>query len=164
MNQKYYEVIDTPLGKMMILANKQGICKVDFEPFESTGYSHQPNQPNILKVKQWLNRYFDKEPLTNPQFAFDLTGTLFQRKVWNALLTIPYGTTQTYKDIATKINCAGYQAVGQAISKNPISILIPCHRVIGSNNRLVGYAGGLDRKQYLLALERECHENNSKPI
>ncbi len=90
-------------------------------------------------------------------FKYKLTGTDFQLKVWNALLDIPYGETRTYKDIAKAIgNEKASRAVGMANNKNPITIVVPCHRVIGSNGSLVGYAGGLAMKEDLLAVEREC--------
>lgn len=88
-------------------------------------------------------------------FPYELRGTDFQKKVWRALCDIPYGETRTYKEIATIIgNPKACRAVGMANNKNPIAIAIPCHRVIGSDGKLVGYAGGLDMKEALLALER----------
>jgi methylated-DNA-[protein]-cysteine S-methyltransferase len=91
--------------------------------------------------------------------AFDLPlapdGTEFQRKVWQALLTIPYGETRSYRDIAEIIGCPkGYRAVGMANNRNPITIIIPCHRVIGADGSLVGYGSGIERKVYLLELEK----------
>ena len=87
-------------------------------------------------------------------FNYELQGTDFQKKVWNALRDIPYGETRTYKDIAIAIgNPKAYRAVGLANNKNPITIVVPCHRVIGSSGKLVGYAGGLEMKQKLLHLE-----------
>ena len=83
-------------------------------------------------------------------------GTAFQKKVWQALCSIPYGETRSYKEIAIQIgNERACRAVGMANNKNPIGILIPCHRVIGTNHKLVGYAGGLDKKEFLLKLEKE---------
>lgn len=87
-------------------------------------------------------------------FPYELKGTDFQKKVWNALCDIPYGQTRSYKDIAEAIGSPkAYRAVGMANNKNPIAIAVPCHRVIGSNGKLVGYAGGVDMKEYLLELE-----------
>ena len=82
-----------------------------------------------------------------------LIGTDFQRRVWQVLLDIPYGQTVSYGELAHHIGCRSAQAVGQAVGRNPISIIVPCHRVIGSNGSLVGYEWGLERKQYLLQLE-----------
>ncbi len=100
-----------------------------------------------------LCAYLDKKRV---QFTFKyrVKGTDFQKKVWDALCNIPYGETRTYKDIAQEIgNTKACRAVGGANNKNPIMIVVPCHRVIGSSNKLVGYAGGLDVKQFLLDLE-----------
>ncbi len=89
-------------------------------------------------------------------FKYKLSGTKFQLKVWNELLNIPYGETKSYKEIAEKIgNDKASRAVGMANNKNPITIIVPCHRVIGSNKKLVGYAGGLDMKEYLLEMENK---------
>ena len=88
-------------------------------------------------------------------FPYVLMGTDFQKKVWNALCDIPYGQTRSYKDIAEAVGSPkAYRAVGMANNKNPITIALPCHRVIGANGKLVGYAGGMDMKEYLLELER----------
>lgn len=102
-----------------------------------------------------FNLYFKgKEPKTLPKMH--LIGTQFQKKVWQLLLKIPYGKTMTYKDIARMFSpTMSAQAVGGAVGHNKISILIPCHRVIGSNNNLTGYAGGIERKENLLKLEKK---------
>lgn len=115
--------------------------------------------PDIFKqVQTWLDCYFEGKC---PDFTPDLllNGTPFQLEVWNLLKTIPYGETVCYKDIAReiartrKIKCMSAQAVGRAIGQNPISLIIPCHRVIGSNGNLTGYAGGIYNKLRLLTLE-----------
>lgn len=106
------------------------------------------------KTKKWLDVYFNGE---EPDFSLPLTmyGTEFQKQVWNILLNIPYGRTITYGDIAKKIDKKmSAQAVGNAVGHNHISIIIPCHRVVGSNGKLTGYAGGIDKKEYLLKLEK----------
>ena len=110
--------------------------------------------PMLLKVKQQLEQYFAGQ---RQQFnlPLDFQGTDFQQRVWRALLTIPYGETRSYKDIALQIgNEKAVRAVGAANGRNPISIIAPCHRVIGSGGALVGFAGGLDKKQILLSLEQ----------
>ena len=109
----------------------------------------------VVKLKKELDEYF-----IGKRKVFDLplkfNGTEFQEQVWNALLEIPYGETKSYKDISTAIgNGKASRAVGMANSKNNIIILIPCHRVIGSNGKLVGYACGLEVKEYLLNLEKK---------
>ncbi len=108
----------------------------------------------IKETKRQLDEYF-----AGKRKEFDvptrIEGTEFQKKVWNELKNIPYGKTVTYKDIAEAVGCPkGYRAVGLANNRNPISIIYPCHRVIGSNGSLTGYGGGLDVKEKLLALER----------
>ena len=110
--------------------------------------------PLIKRAISQLSEYFDGE-----RTSFDLpispSGTGFQKKVWDALLTIPYGETRSYKDIAVQIgNPKAVRAVGMANNRNPIAIVIPCHRVIGHNGSLTGYGGGLDVKAYLLELEK----------
>lgn len=121
---------------------------------------NEPYQKMILstlaqKVTQQLNEYF-----AGIRKVFDiplkLNGTEFQVKDWQALQTIPYGETRTYKDIAIQINNSkACRAVGLANNKNPITIIVPCHRVVGSSGKLVGYAGGLDMKKFLLTLEEK---------
>lgn len=109
----------------------------------------------LVQAAEQLDEYF-----TGKRKEFDLPlaaeGTLFQKRVWNALCTIPYGETRSYKDIAIQIgNAKACRAVGMANHNNPIGIIVPCHRVVGADGKLVGYAGGLDRKQFLLELERK---------
>ena len=109
--------------------------------------------PIIAEVRKWLDEYFSGKqpryvPRHNPQ------GTDFQRKVWQALLTIPYGQTKTYGEIAQMVSCRSAQAVGQAISRNPIALIIPCHRVVGAHGALGGYAFGIERKEKLIQLEQ----------
>ena len=105
-------------------------------------------------VKKQLDEYFEgKRRIFDIKVSFD--GTKFQKSVWNALREIPYGETATYKEISEKVGCLkGYRAVGLANNRNPIPIIIPCHRVIGSDGSLTGYAGGLDIKKKLLILEK----------
>lgn len=114
----------------------------------------------LLKTKKWLDRYFSgKRPDIN-ELDINLIGSEFRKNVWEILKNIPYGETTTYKEIAKilanqkEISRMSAQAVGGAVGHNPISIIIPCHRVIGSDGSLTGYAGGLDKKIYLLEHER----------
>lgn len=109
----------------------------------------------LTKVIKELDEYFKGER-QNFTIPYKLKGTPFQMKVWNELSKIPYGQTRSYKDIAENINCPkGYRAVGLANNKNPIAIIIPCHRVIGINGKLIGYRGGLETKEALLELEQK---------
>lgn len=117
--------------------------------------------PHIVKeTRQWLDSYFSGNIPTNIP-PIKLEGTTFQKHVWNILLSIPYGKTTTYKDIATEVastmnkESMSAQAVGQAVGHNPIGIIIPCHRVIGSDGSLTGYAWGTDKKKWLLQHEAQ---------
>ena len=102
---------------------------------------------------RWLDLYFSgRQPDFTP--PIDLRGTAFQQRVWHELLTIPYGQTVTYGEIARRVGCRSAQAVGGAVGRNPIALIVPCHRVIGSDGSLTGFAYGLHRKQYLLQLEQ----------
>jgi len=107
----------------------------------------------LLETQKQLNEYFSGQR-TQFDLPLDFEGTEFQQKVWQALLTIPFGETRSYKDIAEQIgNVKAVRAVGAANGKNPISIIAPCHRVVGINGKLVGFAGGLENKNILLKLE-----------
>ncbi len=108
------------------------------------------------EVYKQLCEYFDGER-QKFTFKFEMRGTEFQKKVWNALLDIPYGEIRSYKDIAKAVgNEKASRAVGLANNKNPVTIVVPCHRVVGSNGKLVGYAGGLEMKKCLLEMENNC--------
>ena len=109
--------------------------------------------PIFAEVRQWLDDYFaDKRPCNVPRL--NPSGTEFQHRVWQSLFTIFYGQTKTYGEIAQMVGCKSARAVGQAIGRNPIALIIPCHRVIGADGSLGGYAYGLDRKKQLLELEK----------
>lgn len=117
--------------------------------------------PLIKEAKRQLDQYFDGT-LKTFDLPLLLEGTDFQKRVWNALQEIPYGKTKSYKEIAEKVNSPkAYRAVGTANNKNPISIVIPCHRVIGSSGKLVGYGGGLDIKETLLNIEKNDASNQA---
>ena len=141
----------SPIGMLSLVSDGKSLTALDFgEPKESP--NHQ-NLPIFKETRRWLDLYFsggipDFTPPLNPQ------GTPFQQKVWQELLKIPYSETTTYGAIAKHINCRSAQAVGQAIHRNPIAIIIPCHRVIGADGSLTGYASGLDIKQRLLSQEK----------
>lgn len=121
--------------------------------------SKHTNTPLIMHTCAWLDQYFagSKNPYPYP---YQLEGTPFQKDAYAILETIPYGETITYGEIAKRLGKPkAYQAVGQAVGKNPISIIVPCHRVIGANGKLSGYAGGIARKDFLLELEKK-HRND----
>lgn len=152
-NTFFYE---TPIGKLKIVEDGESIVEVCFEQEEIKYENIEILETDLLKnAGKQLNEYFNGE---RKEFNLPLNpkGTEFQKKVWNALLNIPYGKTASYKDIATMIgNDKASRAVGMANNRNPIPILIPCHRVIGSNGKLVGYGGGIDTKIKLLDLENK---------
>lgn len=149
---------DSPLGDMLIVSDGESICGVWFH-----GQKYFPSFENLVRndglaifcdVKDWFDDYFNG---LNPKINFKLNpkGSEFRLKVWRILSQIPYGEMLTYGEIASRISPAmSAQAVGGAVGHNPISILIPCHRVLGANGKLTGYAGGIDRKMELLKLEK----------
>lgn len=148
---EFYQ-FDTPLG-WMALGEEEGAVVRLYLPNTPTPRLMPHATPLLEEGAKQILEYLKGERQT-----FDLPlrpqGTPFQQKVWTALLNIPYGETRTYRDLAQAVDCPrGFQAVGQANSKNPIPILIPCHRVIGSSGALRGYAGGTDLQQTLLSLE-----------
>lgn len=155
----YYAHVDSPLGRILLVADGERLTGLHFE-----GDKYQPRIASdwlageTLAVVQCAVReiaeYFAgrRKTFTVPIAA---AGTPFQRRVWQALGTIRCGTTATYAEVAHSIGAPkAVRAVGAAIGRNPVSIMVPCHRVIGSNGSLTGYAGGLDKKRALLALER----------
>ncbi|MCP3032385.1 methylated-DNA--[protein]-cysteine S-methyltransferase [Halobacillus sp. A1] len=169
----YYGVMDSPVGSLTILAADEGILRVDYGHYESlisfyqtwtkkhlmrSSFEHQPDHHYVKQAVQEIKEYFAKERTT---FSLPLLcyGTPFQRSVWKTLVdSIPIGETRSYKEIAIALKASqSVRAVGGAINKNPFSIVVPCHRVIGTNGKLVGYAGGLDRKRKLLELESSEH-------
>lgn len=139
-----------------------GFLKIGYQEdrvlfLETLEHSSQSGQKTAFteKVFQEITEYLEGKRKTFT-FAYELRGTDFQKRVWQALTEIPYGETRSYKEIAIAIgNEKASRAVGLANNKNPIGIVVPCHRVIGSNGKLVGYAGGLDMKQALLQLEQD---------
>ncbi|WP_272479955.1 methylated-DNA--[protein]-cysteine S-methyltransferase [Aquibacillus koreensis] len=171
-SQLFYEELETPIGSMTIIMSHQGVCRIDFggmarislslkawskRYFLTTTFVENPSRTAALK--QQLHEYFHEGRKTF-DVAFDLHGTTFQQKVWKCLLEdVPYGETRSYKDIAQCIQAPkAIRAVGGAINKNPLAIVIPCHRVIGSNGSLVGYNGGMEKKKQLLLLEKALVE------
>jgi methylated-DNA-[protein]-cysteine S-methyltransferase len=156
MSATQFRSIDSPVG-LLTLAGRDGrlmhLRMVDqtYEPSHDGWESDDAAFP--LAVEQ-LESYF-AGALFDFDLELDLVGTTFQRRVWEALLTIPYGQTRSYGEIAAQIGSpAASRAVGLANGHNPIGIIVPCHRVIGANGSLTGYGGGLDRKRALLAMEK----------
>lgn len=151
-----YASYSSPLGRLLLRADGEALTGLWFEdakhcprPLPDGGWG---KCPALEETRQWLELYFtSREPGFMPPLR--LSGTPFQLAVWELLRCIPYGTTVTYGALARQLGRMSAQAVGGAVGRNPISILVPCHRVVGSGGALTGYAGGLDKKSALLALE-----------
>lgn len=142
----------TPLGRMLLAQEEEELILVEFDATPLKNWQ-QADTPLLVQAKAQLSEYFAG---TRQEFTLPLSpkGTPFQQKVWAALQTIPYGQTRSYGEIARQIGSPkAARAVGMANHHNPIAILIPCHRVVGQNGALTGYAGGLERKKALLQLE-----------
>lgn len=150
----FYQYLNSPIGFIKITANNEAINEVIFVENE------EEDNPNALtqEVTNQLMEYFEgKRKVFN--LPLSPIGTSFQQAVWEALCSIPYGETRSYGEIAKMIgNPKASRAVGMANNRNPISIIIPCHRVIGASGKLVGYGGGIDKKIYLLDLEKATYK------
>ena len=160
---QYISHYASPLGGMLLAADDMGLTGLWFEGQKHfarrlDGAHEEREIPLFDEVKRWLDQYFSgsKPDFTPP---LHLTGTAFERDVWEILCAIPYGETTTYGEIAAQLAKRralahmSAQAVGGAVGRNPVSIIVPCHRVLGADGSLTGYAGGLARKRRLLTLE-----------
>ena len=153
-----HKTMGSPVGTLTLVATDDGLAGILWEndwpnrtPLRVG--ERDDSHPVLIEAERQLKEYFSGR---RREFALDLDveGTPFQRMVWNALRTIPFGETRSYGDIARQIgNPDAVRAVGAANGRNPVSIVVPCHRVIGSNGKLTGFGGGLDAKAFLLALE-----------
>ncbi|MDB5944036.1 MAG: methylated-DNA--protein-cysteine methyltransferase [Ramlibacter sp.] len=149
---------DSPLGPMVVAATDSGLAGLWFEGQrhlpDHSGWPHAPRHPVLVEAVAQLADYFAGKR-TQFDLPLDLQGgTAFQQSVWQALLAIPPGGTTSYGDLSQRVGRpAAVRAVGAAIGRNPLSIVVPCHRVLGRDGSLTGYAGGLERKSALLALE-----------
>ena len=150
----------SPVGILKLVATENALVAVLWENenpkrVRLAELIEQVNHPILLETQKQLREYFAG---TRQQFdlPLDFEGTVFQKKVWQALLSIPFGETRSYRDIAAQVgNIKAVRAVGAANGKNPLSIIAPCHRVVGVNGKLVGFAGGLNNKEILLGLEKQ---------
>jgi methylated-DNA-[protein]-cysteine S-methyltransferase len=150
--------ITTPLGGLLLARTEQGLAGAWFTDQKyHVGTLDAPERPHdelLKRAADQLGAYFAGES-NGFDLPLDLHGTPFQQSVWRALLTIGHGATRSYGDVARQLGLpAGVRAVGSAVGKNPVSVIVPCHRVVGSDGALTGYAGGLDRKRSLLLLEQ----------
>lgn len=153
----YRKEIPSPLGTILLASDGSSLTGLWF-----AGQKHLPDDsqweesvlPVFTQTEQWLSRYFAGENPNPREIPMAPAGSAFQQKVWQLLTQIPYGQLTTYGALAKQLDCRSAQAVGGAVGRNPISILIPCHRVVGQTGTLTGYAGGLEKKQFLLELEK----------
>lgn len=165
----YIQEMDSPIGPLTAVASENGLCRIDFGEWEDlrpvyerwaakyfSAWEWQEEEAKTAVIKQEVDEYFAGQ---RKEFTFtpEYYGTPFQVKVWNAMFSeIPFGETRSYKEIAEAISSPrAFRAVGGAINKNPIAIIVPCHRVIGSNGALTGFGGGIDKKELLLDLEKK---------
>ena len=155
---QYYDFYDSPHGQMLLVANDEGLAGVYFEgqkysPQVAPGWRRDPDHAPLRDGKRELAEYFASK---RERFETPLAphGTPFQRAVWNAISTVAFGETITYGELARRAGYPGsVRAAGAATGRNPLTILVPCHRIVGSTGSLTGYAGGLERKRALLVLE-----------
>ena len=152
-----YTEFPSPLGTLLIAATERGLHGIYFEAHRhfkgKDSWQHQPQQPILRRTVAQLEEFFAGKR-TEFDIPLDMVGTPFQQEVWQQLLRIPYGATVSYGEHAQAVGRPkAARAVGAAIGRNPVSIIVPCHRVIGSNGSLTDYAGGLERKRTLLTLE-----------
>lgn len=158
----HYAIFDTtfPVGRLTLAASAHGLAVLSFRGIDE--YRKNPHFVDVEWVEscEQVQPYFDKVERylrgksSDLAMKLDLRGTEFQRKCWAALLQIPYGQTRSYADIAAAVECPkGFRAVGLANNRNPVAIVVPCHRVIETNGKLGGYGGGLPAKEWLLKLE-----------
>ena len=151
--------MSSPVGLLKLVANENALVAVLWENenpkrVRLAELIEDQQHPILLETQKQLNEYFAGQR-QKFELTLDFEGTEFQQKVWQALLSIPFGETRSYKDIAEQIgNVKAVRAVGAANGKNPISIIAPCHRVVGANGKLVGFAGGLENKDILLNIEK----------
>ncbi|QDS35887.1 methylated-DNA--[protein]-cysteine S-methyltransferase [Brevibacillus brevis] len=161
-----YTMMDSPIGPLLLASTEEGLCYIQFANEQDElvplvrwckktflGITPTRNDAINESAKKQLEEYFagNRKTFDVPTVLY---GTPFQKAVWNELSNIPYGETRSYKDIALAIGAAkAVRAIGGANNRNPIPVIIPCHRVVGSNGALVGYGGGISIKKYLLSLE-----------
>lgn len=163
----YTTYYNSPIGKLLLASKENKLIGlwIEGQKYYLSGieeeFTKNDDEKILIETKKWLNRYFNGEKPCPNELDLAPIGSKFRRNVWDILCKIPYGKVITYNDIAKeiakkrKINKMSAQAVGGAVGHNPISIIIPCHRVVGTNGSLTGYAGGLDKKNIYLSLKMQ---------
>lgn len=159
----FYTQMDTPVGKILLLSDGENLTGLYMEREKTIQPQWQCRDDLEIfsAARRWLDGYFGGKPEDPSNIPRKMQGTAFQTRVWEILLTIPYGETRTYGDLARQLAAQmgkekmSAQAVGQAVGRNPISIIVPCHRIVGTGGKLTGYAGGIDKKAWLLRHEEE---------
>lgn len=165
----YYTFYESPVGRLLLVSDRENLTGLymnesSFREVVQGEWQEDSDQPVLKKTTSQLDGYFNGR-LTSFDLPLSMKGTKFQQKVWMALEEIPFGVTISYKELATRIgNPAASRAVGLANGRNPISIIVPCHRVIGANGKLVGYGGGIDRKERLLMFEQAVVNNGPQAM
>lgn len=148
----------SPIGILKIFSNGQAICYLGIsEPKFTTKIIVDDDIPIFVAARRWLDTYFSGQ---KPEFTLpaEPKGTEFQKKVWSELLRIDFGQTATYGEIAKRIGCKSAQAIGQAVAKNPVLIIIPCHRIVASDGKTGGFSAGIERKIWLINNEKQSLE------
>lgn len=158
---------DSPLGGITFASDGEALVGLWFDGQKyfadsiANEKSVNPDLPVFDETRRWLDLYFSgQDPDFTPRLK--MRTTPFRKGVWEAMLTIPFGQTMTYGKIAKRLGCRSAQAVGGAVGRNSISLIIPCHRVVGAGGSLTGYAGGMDKKLWLLRMEGIKHESKVK--
>ena len=160
---RYYDFHESPYGQMLLVASDGGVCGVYFRgqkyyPRVESPLRREKDQPLLRQVKSQLSEYFGGER-RRFEFALAPEGTAFQLAVWKAISGVPFGETISYAELAQRAGQPGHaRAAGAATGRNPIGIIIPCHRIVGANGSLTGYAAGLETKRALLAFESRVPE------
>ena len=169
MTVRYYDFYESPHGRMLLVASEDGLTGVYFEgqkyhPQLEAGWRHDAHHAPLRQVTRELGEYFGGER-KRFETALAPEGTPFQRTVWKAISTVGFGKTITYGELAQRAGYPGAaRAVGAATGRNPIGIIVPCHRIVGSDGSLTGYAGGLERKRALLTLEGATAESRTADL
>lgn len=157
MSEIYYCYYLSPIGRLLMISQDNKLTNLDFEAEQiapNPKWILQPDLPLFIQVSEALTRYFNGEKETFADIPLAPQGTPFQQSIWQQLCKIPYGETSSYGELAHRINNPkAVRAVGGAVGSNPISIIIPCHRILGKTRQLTGFGGGLPAKRHLLQLE-----------